>query len=214
MKRVLLFIALVPACFGFNRVPEKLSAGDFSVTLKTDDTWSAEVFDKKGRIVYRTVDRDAAIELSVIRIVLPADAALADGSEIAKSIVWKDAFKFKKAIFNHAFSLPPKATIVKCPLGTAYVYAPEQPVFIDPTPHFARVALVLPSHYKASLVAYLVVGHQAGSYSIDPEQNEYFDAIVQGVQDSKDNKSLEVTLGSATPAANAPVAPPPGVSHF
>ena len=49
-----------------------------------------------------------------------------------------------------------------------------------PEAHFARGALLLPKDYRSRLTGYLVVAHQTGGGTFAPDQNDVFDAILDG----------------------------------
>ncbi len=179
--------ALAAALAGFAKAPDTLAAGGFSVFFKLNDSWTAKVYQKAHRIVYEQAAPFAgaapALQLTVLQVALPSGAARAAGPAIAAALVGKDGLGYQRAFFNHLFYLPDRPSRVPCPIGTAFVYGQqENPVYSDGIPHFARVALVLPSDYATRLVAYLVVEHQAGGDRIGREQSEEFDNLIQGIK--------------------------------
>jgi hypothetical protein len=126
------------------------------------------------------------------------DASVADETELANRLVRDDGLKFKQPVFQKPVRLPKKPELVACPIGTAYVYTADRAVFSDRVPHYARAALLLPSGFRSRLVAYLIVGHQAGGGLVSQEQAEYFSALLQGIREKESDQPAGTQTAAAT----------------
>ncbi len=208
MKLVTILAALwgVTGVMGAEGVPELVSVGSYSVTLRLPGgMWAVESFPKAEVIRYSYADeanRSALVfHLTVYRIRLRPDRANLEGSELAKRLVEDDEVNFKKSEFGRIFHFRFKPDRLEVPGGTAYIYSSEGAAFSDPVPHYADVGLLLPIDYRSRRVAYLVVGHQMKSrVYMAREQREYLKLILEGLKELA-NKAPEPTPGSATPRA-------------
>jgi len=180
---------LAPPLWGYTNIPETIQVAGYSVSLRLSDTWRVQVFQKQGSIAYSgmepTAEGQAAIEIRVYRVSLPVEMAPLEGAVIAGRLVRDDGLRFQQSVFRHWFLFPRDPVVSQCPAGTAFVYAEDDASFRDRLPHFARAALILPKDYRNRKIGYFVVAHQAGGSFGKQAQKEYFDAIIQGLQEKK-----------------------------
>jgi hypothetical protein len=182
-----LLILVSTLSMGFRKIPDTIPVGSYTVSMKLDDSWMVQAFEKQGAIFYSYVDRlskkDVAIEIRVYRVSLPANASILEAADVAIQMVRDDGLKYQKTVFKRRVLQLTKPDLVECPNGAAYIFGDDRSSFFDGTTHFARAALLLPKDYRIRLIAYLVVGHQTGGGDVRPEQNEYFATVIKGIRE-------------------------------
>jgi hypothetical protein len=205
LKAIFLSICLATNMTGAHGIPDLVSVGSYSVTLRLPEgLWALEVFEKAEVIRYSYAgtanSRSEVFRLTVYRVKLPPDKVSLDGTELAKHLVQQDGLNFKNHEFGRAIHFRFKPDRIEVPAGAAYLYSSDSPVFTDPLAHYAAVALLLPKDYHTRAVAYLVVGHQIGSRRlITQEQVEYLKLVLEGLKEA--NKAPEPTSRSVTSRA-------------
>ncbi|PTY01829.1 hypothetical protein DB347_25330 [Opitutaceae bacterium EW11] len=210
MRLYFLFILISSFAFAAQPIPERLQVGEYSVALKCDEQWSAQVFPKKGVVTYSYLSQHAidqfAMQLWVYRVKLPNEASLATGEELAHKLVHEDGLSFKAATWGAKYRLPKKPLIADCPVGSSVLYGDGRSQMRNGNYHYVRAALVLPRDYRSRLIGYLVVGHQVGGGAVREQQEEYFKALIQGLREERPNQSLEPAPTAVTTRAGARVA--------
>jgi hypothetical protein len=198
---------------GTSAIPEVISTRSFSVSLSiSESTWGVEVSEKAQSIRYSHGWDPGRIgdcfQLLVRRVELPSEKIDWDTDRFVSYLIQDDGLRFKLAEYRRKFRFTFRPDVVKFPAGTAYIYSSDLPVFKNPEPHYAAVALLLPPDYRARKVGYLILGDQlARDTQVTQAQIKFITRILEGLRE-KANKAPEPTTTSVTsPAAQEPRQP-------
>lgn len=178
--------------FSASKIPEQINVGDYSISLKLPDTWRVEVFESKGRVVYRyletqrtgKLDENVGAQIEVLKLILPFPKEEISIEKFVDKIVQEDPLEYRMAVFGDRYTMVPYLESKKV-AGFGF------------TKHFIangkgraiRVTAVIKARDRNSLALYLITGlENSETNAVNPVWLGKIDEIVEGLKEIKNAK--------------------------
>lgn len=166
---------------------ERVAVHDFSVPVPSGPNWEIKT-KQDAQVEFCRETGRPRIYLTAVRVKLPEEAATADVQALATKLVRQNWLGYQVGVFRQKIALPKWSETVACEAGTAYVFGddrPVSPIYAEGPAQFAKVALLLPPHFRTSRTAYLVVGEQRGrTVPFGLDQDDGFNDLLKGLQEN------------------------------
>lgn len=183
--------------FSASKIPEQINVGDYTVTLKLPDTWRVEVFEAKGRVVYRYLETqrtgkfegNVGAQIEVMKVFLPFPKEEISIEKYVDKIVQEDPLEYRMAVFGDRYTMVP------------YLESKKVASF-GFTKHFIangvgraiRVTAVIKAQDRNTLALYLITGLENNeAHTVNPVWLGKIDEIVEGLKEIKKAKPNTAT---------------------